>query len=631
MACRIPLSTDHKGTLEGKSMFDYRSRFLEKSAVGKALLILDKQDRVKLGFITGIQILMDFLDLLGVIAIGALGALAVQGIESKTPGNRVGFLLRLLHLQSQTLQTQVAILGIGAGVLLIAKTALSIFFTRKTFFFLSYRSAKISADLVSKILSKNLLYIQRRGTQETLFMVTDGIKGILVDMLAISVTVVTDIFLLGIIAVGLLVVDPVVACATALLFALVGFSLYRLMQVRAKDLGLQNTELRIRNNQKILEVLNSYRESVVRNRRKYYSDQIGKMRYSLANVTAEYSFMPYISKYTIESTAVIGLLVLSGIEFGSKNAVHAVSTLAVFMAASSRIAPAALRIQQGLISIKQATGSSESTFTLIEELRETSDDISDPSDYSFTYTDFVPSLIIEDVSFEYTESSNFSLSKMTINIPAGSSVAIVGPSGAGKTTLVDLILGILEPNAGKVLISGLVPSEAFKKWSGAIAYVPQNVMVSTGTIRENVGLGYPPEIATDQLVLNALQIAQLDSQVLAMPGGLDSPVGENGSQISGGQRQRLGIARAMFTKPKLLVLDEATSSLDGQTEADVTAAIQSLRGRATVIVVAHRLSTARAADQVIYVENGHILAIGKFDEVRSAVPNFDQQALLLGL
>ena len=612
-------------------MFDYRSRFLEKSAVGKALLILDKQDRVKLGFITGIQILMDFLDLLGVIAIGALGALAVQGIESKTPGNRVGFLLRLLHLQSQTLQTQVAILGIGAGVLLIAKTALSIFFTRKTFFFLSYRSAKISADLVSKILSKNLLYIQRRGTQETLFMVTDGVKGILVDMLAISVTVVTDIFLLGIIAVGLLVVDPVVACATALLFAFVGFSLYRLMQVRAKDLGLQNTELRIRNNQKILEVLNSYRESVVRNRRKYYSDQIGKMRYSLANVTAEYSFMPYISKYTIESTAVIGLLVLSGIEFGSKNAVHAVSTLAVFMAASSRIAPAALRIQQGLISIKQATGSSESTFTLIEELRETSDDISDPSDYSFTYTDFVPSLIIEDVSFEYTESSNFSLSKMTINIPAGSSVAIVGPSGAGKTTLVDLILGILEPNAGKVLISGLVPSEAFKKWSGAIAYVPQNVMVSTGTIRENVGLGYPPEIATDQLVLNALQIAQLDSQVLAMPGGLDSPVGENGSQISGGQRQRLGIARAMFTKPKLLVLDEATSSLDGQTEADVTTAIQSLRGRATVIVVAHRLSTARAADQVIYVENGHIRAIGKFDEVRSAVPNFDQQALLLGL
>jgi ABC-type multidrug transport system fused ATPase/permease subunit len=612
-------------------MFDYRSRFLEKSAVGKALLILDKQDRVKLGFITGIQILMDFLDLLGVIAIGALGALAVQGIESKTPGNRVGFLLRLLHLQSQTLQTQVAILGIGAGVLLIAKTALSIFFTRKTFFFLSYRSAKISADLVSKILSKNLLYLQRRGTQETLFMVTDGVKGILVDMLAISVTVVTDIFLLGIIAVGLLVVDPVVACATAILFALVGFSLYRLMQVRARDLGLQNTELRIRNNQKILEVLNSYRESVVRNRRKYYSDQIGKMRYLLANVTAEYSFMPYISKYTIESTAVIGLLVLSGIEFGSKNAVHAVSTLAVFMAASSRIAPAALRIQQGLISIKQATGSSESTFTLIEELRETSDDTSDPSDHSFTYTGFTPSLVIENVSFEYAESSNFSLSKMTINIPAGSSVAIVGPSGAGKTTLVDLILGILEPNTGKVLISGLVPGEAFKKWAGAIAYVPQNVMVSTGTIRENVGLGYPPEIATDQLVLNALQIAQLDSQVLAMSGGLDSPVGENGSQISGGQRQRLGIARAMFTKPKLLVLDEATSSLDGQTEADITSAIQSLRGHATVIVVAHRLSTARAADQVIYLENGHIHATGTFDEVRSAVPNFDQQALLLGL
>jgi ABC-type multidrug transport system fused ATPase/permease subunit len=210
-------------------------------------------------------------------------------------------------------------------------------------------------------------------------------------------------------------------------------------------------------------------------------------------------------------------------------------------------------------------------------------------------------------------------------------VAIVGSSGAGKTSLVDVLLGAILPNEGSVTISGEAPADAIKQWPGAIAYVPQNVMVLEGTIRENIALGFPVSEATDELVMSAIVVAQLDQYVRSLPNGLDTYIEEKGTNLSGGQRQRIGIARAMFTKPKLLVLDEATSSLDGQTEAYISDAIQTLKGDVTVITIAHRLSTVKDADAVIYLDKGVIASVGNFDEVRRAVPNFDDQARLMGL
>ena len=213
----------------------------------------------------------------------------------------------------------------------------------------------------------------------------------------------------------------------------------------------------------------------------------------------------------------------------------------------------------------------------------------------------------------------------------GKSLAVVGSSGAGKTSLVDVLLGILPSNSGVVSISGKPPLEAIATWPGAISYVPQAVTISNGSFRENVGLGFPKELATDELVWTALEVAQLSDYVRQLPRGLDTLVGERGARISGGQRQRLGIARAMFTRPKLLVLDEATSSLDGQTESDITDAIQGLKGSVAVVMIAHRLSTVRNADQVIFMDKGKILARGSFEEVRRAIPDFDNQAKLMGL
>jgi ABC-type multidrug transport system fused ATPase/permease subunit len=296
------------------------------------------------------------------------------------------------------------------------------------------------------------------------------------------------------------------------------------------------------------------------------------------------------------------------------------------------VAPAILRIQQGFLQIKSASGQADSTLNLAKEVEDFSITAeTDPALALGTHEDFSAAISFTEVSFAYPESNIQILTKATFKISPGDFVAFVGSSGAGKSTLVDLLLGVLVPDTGQITISGKLPSNAIEGSPGAIAYVPQDVAVAIGTVRENIALGFPKEFATDERINNTLKISHLDSFVASLESKADTQVGERGAKLSGGQRQRLGIARAMFTNPKLLVLDEATSSLDAETEASVSAAIQSLRGGTTILMIAHRLATVRSADLVIYIADGQILAQGTFAQVRAAVPEFDRQANLLGL
>jgi ABC-type multidrug transport system fused ATPase/permease subunit len=281
--------------------------------------------------------------------------------------------------------------------------------------------------------------------------------------------------------------------------------------------------------------------------------------------------------------------------------------------------------------MKSSLGMSKPTLDLIEFLGDSPliDHIDD--EVHTEHVGFYPDVEISNVSLIYPEKIDHALLNVSVVAKAGTVIAIVGPSGAGKTSLVDVLLGILEPDLGWVKISGTSPSEAIARWPGAIAYVPQDVLIINGSIRDNVALGYPTQAASDDLISDAIRVASLDELVLSLPDGVDTNLGERGAKISGGQRQRIGIARALFTKPKLLVLDEATSSLDGMTEESISNDINRLKGTTTVVLIAHRLSTVRNADLVLYMDHGKIIERGSFEEVRKAVPNFDLQAKLMGL
>jgi ABC-type multidrug transport system fused ATPase/permease subunit len=605
--------------------------FIAGTTFGKSLRILDKADRVKILAVIAIQCFLAVLDLIGVAIVGVLGALAVSGVQGQQPGDRVSFVLRLIQVDDNSLQFQFAWLGILACILLVGKTAFSVVFSRKIFFFLSRRGAELSGKLTAQLLRQPLLVVQSRSQQTIVNSLTSGVSVVMLGVVGATVTIISDGILLVLLSVGLFIVDPVVASLTMIGFGVIGFSLYRLLHQRTRQLGVDSTALNIQSFEQVIEVLSSYREAVVRNRRDYYSRKIYTTRKSLADINAEIAFIPSISKYVIESSVVIGMLLLGAVQFALQDARYAVGILAVFMAASARIAPAVLRVQTALLQIKGSVGTASGTLQLIEEIGLAEIPLEIKQTNHFEYPGFNAEIEILDLKFSYPGSATDVISGIDLKIAKGQSVAIVGSSGAGKTTFVDLILGVLNPKKGSVKISGLAPSDVTKLWPGAISYIPQDVLVVNSTIRENVVLGYDSSLVGDSEVWEALRIAQLDEFVMSLTDGLDSYVGDRGTMLSGGQRQRLGIARAMFSKPVLLVMDEATSSLDGKTESELSEAISLLKGHVTVILIAHRLSTIRNVDTVVYLEGGRVIAEGSFNEVKTLVPSFHDQAKLMGL
>ena len=604
---------------------------LSNSVIARSVRILSSSDRKKIIAVVAIQISFGLLDLAGVALVGILGALAVTGVQARGPGDRVSIVLEFLSLDDNTLQSQATLIGLLAATLLVAKTFFSVIFIRKTIFFLSRRSAAISANLTSRVLAQPLVKVQSRSMHQTLYAVTTGVNTIAIGVLGTTVAIISDTSLLVILAAGLFIVDPIVALSTFIVFAAIAYILYRLMQVRAVRLGEEQRFLEIESSEKTLEVLNSYREIVVRNRRSFYSRELGHIRYKLADVIAERAFMPNISKYVIEVTVVLGSLGIAALQFAVNDAARAFAVVTVFMAASTRISPAILRLQQGAVSIKSSIGSAGPTLDLIEELEELSLGSEKVDDLDFEHFGFTGELELQNVTLTYPTKKLPAVKDISLNIEQGQVVSFVGPSGAGKTTIIDVILGVLKPDSGNVKIQGHPPLSAIKLWPGAIGYVPQDVMISNGTIRQNVCLGYSSSEVEEDDIWQALEVAQLAEFIRELPEGLDTPVGDRGTKLSGGQRQRLGIARAMFTKPKLLVLDEATSSLDGTTEASISEAVHNLKGGVTIVMIAHRLSTVKESDVIHYLAKGRLEMSGTFDELRRNIPEFDKQAHLMGM
>ena len=603
---------------------------VSQHVVWRSLKAFSILGRGKIISITLLNTLLGILDLLAIALMGMLATVAMSDGEG-TMLNRINtFLSGVANL---TLDKEKATLSLFAliTVLFFLKTLLSILFTRRILHFLSLNAANLSSRLVRRLLEKQITELESRSSYETLYLLTRGVEVIALQILATFFVLISDLFLTISIFALIFVADPFMAILILLIFSIVGVVLYFQLHTRASHLGEENTNLNIRSNKAITEVFRSYRELVVSNRRGYYVDKISSLRKSLAHTSAELSFMPYISKYVIEFTVLFTAILISGSQFILHGSANAIETLAIFLGAGSRLAPAVLRIQQSLLQIKSSKGMANSALELIEEIGTQDKEIEVSKEFSIHHSGFTPRISIENVFFTYPSRTSPAISEVNLDFAVGEQVAIVGPSGAGKSTLVDLILGIINPDSGTVTISGISPLEAFSKWPGAVAYVPQEIFISDGTIKENLALGYNLNEISETHFLEKIDSAVLSDYLDSLLNGLDTQVGEGGSKLSGGQRQRLGIARALITNPLLLVLDEATSSLDGETEETVTSTLNALKGKITTILIAHRLSTVMNADKIIYIADGRVQASGNFSEVRSMIPDFNNQAKLLGL
>ena len=576
------------------------------------------------------QICLSFLDLIAVGLVGFLGTMSVSGIQSQEPTGIVLKFLKILGLSNFSFQRQFAAISLIVVILFVSKSILSAWVTKLIIKILSETGAQVSINIVSRFLAMPYSFIRSKSSQNIIFASTRGVDIVMLQVIAPLIVLASDGSLLILMLITIFFVDPLTAFLTILLFGSIGFGLYMNTNSKVKEMGRRSSELNIQTNELLTNSINSYRELFVKHRISSNLEVINLKRSELSSILGKLSFIPYVGKYILETSVIIGAVTIGCVQFLLQDSLTAVANFSIFIVAGTRIAPSVLRVQQAAVQMRSGLGLSESTTMLSSEIGYKT--INEESyEVSSRQSDFEPTVKITNLNYRYPSGKEEAIFDLNLEIKTGQFVALVGPSGAGKSTLVDLILGILQPDTGEIKVSNANPQDAIEKWPGEIAYVPQNVLIVDGTIAENVALGFKVSQYVEDDIYDALEIADLKEFVFSLPDGINTNVGELGNKISGGQRQRIGIARAVFTKPLLLILDEATSALDGISEENISSSIFKLRGKSTVVVVAHRLSSIKNADILYYFDKGKLISAGSFTELVSTIPDFARQAAQMTL
>lgn len=469
----------------------------------------------------------------------------------------------------------------------------------------------------------------KRTVAEITRIADAGIANTMAGFLLPLMRVPSSIFTFVLVLLVILVVDPLISIIAFLYLGLVAMMVHFFVTKRALEAGQVNRDFSYRVAILMTEMMDALKELSLRNRLSEVAELVTANRHRSVRARANGSILSIIPGFAFEAALIGGVILVGGFAFWQGGMPQALTSVALFATAGFRLIPAINGIQGGIVQAVASIPSAKDVIgdlTAAERDMETSSTPADTAELDETPRE----LKLLNVHFRYPGATDDVIRGLDLTIPLGSSLGIVGPSGAGKSTLIDLLLGLSIPSSGEILIDGHPLTSVLRQWRGRVGYVPQKVALFDGSIAQNVALTWTDEIDRAR-VLEALERAQLGSLIASRAGGIDERIGERGVSLSGGQQQRLGIARALYTDPLVLVLDEATSSLDTKTEDEVTKSIKELQGQVTLISVAHRLSTIKDYDQVCYVDDGIIAAQGPFREVAQRLPAFAEQVLLAGL
>jgi ATP-binding cassette subfamily C protein len=464
--------------------------------------------------------------------------------------------------------------------------------------------------------------------------VLNGSKALTMGILANTATVVADIFLLSLMIAVLMVTSPIVAVTTTSLFGVLALVLHRKQAKSAFWLGTKASEISRELDKYVTELAFGFKVVSVKGQINSRLDKIKSINSDLARVNAKASFLPSIGKYIIELSLITSLLFIVALQFILFDAAKSIGILTIFFIAGSRIAPAILRVQQSFLNIRANSGTAKIAADFIKGMSNIKSDQKinqNEKQEKVLNSTFVPEIELHNVTFKYSENETFQLHEINFKIAKGSKIAFVGHSGSGKSTLVDLILGLLIPKSGYVRISGLDPEHAIARWPGSIGYLPQETILLQASLKENIIFGEHLMHESDAEIWKLLDLVKLKDKFDLMPNGLDTLLGEGNMSLSGGEKQRLGLARALYSKPSLLVLDEATSALDATTEEAVMKTIFELNSEFTVIMIAHRLSTVINSDEIYLFDGGKLIDTGTFKDLNSRSSIFMQLVNLMQL
>ena len=585
-------------------------------AVKASLAFMTSKERSKWHFLTGARAMLSILDLAGILAIGFV---VTSTAIFLTQGSRPNRVLEFAGFQIPAVTAQtLPVVALMILLTFLAKAFLSIIITKRAAYLVATVEAKAAKAIAEKVFSGDLSQARLRSREEMAYAIQFGSPAAFNNLLNFTSTVIAEGSLFLIICLGFLLVDAWATLAAVVYFSLIATVIQYFVGTLMVKAGVKSARSTIDANGAVSDLISVFRELSVLGLRQRLISRIYKSRISAADSSATQTYLSSMPRYIVEAALILGVAAFILAQALSGDIVSSATTIGVFLSGGFRLTAAMLPLQSALLSIKASLPATNSVHEILGDkslANRVLDSSSQLHEMGMRPSSSSPiQLTLENVSFTYPDSELFALQGISLEIRPGQQVAFIGPSGAGKSTIADVICGLLAPTEGR-LTTSTYQNTSDSKEAFSVAYVPQKPGLVSGSVAQNVALGLDPDEINEAGVWESLESAHLTHVVKSLPQGIHTKLGKNLDGLSGGQIQRLGLARALYTKPGLLVMDEATSALDAESESEIAKALDQMRGKVTVVLIAHRLNTVQHADKVFLIDEGKLVDEGTFQEL----------------
>lgn len=557
----------------------------EKGVAGKLRILLSPREK---WLLVGIVLMMTCGAVMELAGLGLLMPLVALFTKPELlEQNRYLRLLSSCPLFSDRRLFLIAICGMAATVYAL-KTLLAFFTIRAQSRFIAHKQRMLCSRLFRAVMNSPYSFHLGHGSGEAVTMMSRAVD-MGTELLFPVMLILTDLIMIFCIGLALLFLMPGITLSCAALLAVLGAFLYLPLRRLNARVGRAQSEAEMESKRRMLEGFFGVKAIKAMGREAFFISLCDRALAKWLPLRARLVELGQLPRLCLEFSAILAALtVFAAMALGGMPSGTLLLSFSLLVAALSRMLPAFSRIHYNLGRVVQSRYSFDSVFEWLNLPQERTDGGASP----LTLRDRIE---LRNINFSYPERKEPVFRDFSLEIPARSSVALTGVTGGGKSTLADILLGLLEPQTGGVFADGRDIRENLASWRSRVGFVPQHIFLIDDTVRANVAFG-APGFADTARVASALRLAQLEEFVATLSDGMDTVIGENGVRLSGGQRQRLGIARALYGKPELLILDEATSALDGETEQALVEALDTLRGKLTIVTIAHRLSTVEKCD-----------------------------------
>jgi ABC-type multidrug transport system fused ATPase/permease subunit len=599
-------------------------------AVKASLAFMTPKERSKWLFLSGLRATLSIFDLLGILAIGFVVTSTAIFLTQGSSADRV---LEFAGMQIPAVTAQTLPLVAGAILaIFLGKAFLSILITKKAAFFVATVEAKATKAIAERVFGGDLAEARLRSRDEMAYAIQFGSPAAFNYILNYASTVIAEGSLFVFICMGFLLVDPWTTLAAVAYFALIAFVIQYFVGTLMARAGAKAAEATIEANGAVGDLIAVFRELSVLGLKHKYIDRIYRSRVSAADSAATQTYLNGMPRYIVEAALLVGVTAFILVQALSGDIVSSAATVGVFLSGGFRLTAAMLPLQAALLSIKGYIPVAAKAHEILVDYS-----LSISKSMGLSSEEEQPEakqgagalrVKLDNVSLKYAGASEPAIREASLVIEPGQQVAFIGPSGAGKSTLADLMCGVLSPSSGQIFVK-VLGDEGRSNPRISVSYVPQRPGLVSGTIAQNVALGLDQTQIDESLVLRALESAHLTNVVLELPNGIHTDLGKYQDGLSGGQIQRLGLARALYSQPGLLVMDEATSALDAESESEIAKALNQMRGKVTVVLIAHRLNTVQHADKVFLIEKGIVADQGTFQELMRRNPSIDRLVQLM--